>query len=328
MPIIKIEVEDIWVGEVEVLNVTVNAPGTANITVYGITIEVPLNGSVTTTYILRASSTEYDGRATWNIVNLPAGRYLAFAIYNGNENYTSVNTSDVFLVKKLPSTVTVSAKDIHVGEKAVINVKVGPNGATGKVTITIEGRKYTKTVVDGKAQFVISGLKAGTKEVSVKYSGDDKYRSSKNSTTFNVRKYHPPIDSTTHDIKYGKDEIIVVHLPDDATGKVTITVDGNRYTAKVEDGKATFKIPGLKPGRYDVKVHYSGNGKYYSAKTDNTFKVTKKAHPKNNDTNNTNNTHKIHRGIDLAEHPTGNPIIYIILALMAIFSVPIRRFKK
>ena len=324
VPIIKIEVVDIWVGEVEVLNVTVNAPGTVNITVYGRTIEVPLNESVTTTDVLKAFSTEYDGKATWNLVNLPAGKYPAFAIYNGNENYTSVNTSDTFIVKKLPSTVSASAEDIYVGEDAVVKVKVGPSDATGNVTITVDGKKYTSEVKDGEAEFVISGLKAGTKQVSVSYSGDDKYLSSKNTTTFKVKKYHPPIDSTTQDIIYGKDETIVVELPDDATGKVTIIVDGKKYTAKVKDGKATFVIPGLTSGKYDVQVYYSGDGKYYSAKTTNSFKVTQKANPHND----TNITHKTHAGLDLTKHPTGNPIFVLLMVLISSGVVIRRGFKK
>ena len=326
VPIIKIEVVDIWVGEVEVLNVTVNAPGTVNITVNGITIEVPLNESVTTTNVLKAfNPTDYNGKATWNLVNLPAGRYPAFAVYNGNENYSSVNTSDVFLVKKLPSTVSVTVKDIYVGEDAIVRVKVGPAGVTGNVTITIEGKKYTAKINDGRAEFVIHDLKAGIKQVSVRYSGDDKYLSSKNSTTFKVKKHHPPIDSTTHDIEYGKDETIVVHLPEDATGKVTIVVDGKKYTSDVRDGKATFKIHGLKPGKYDVNVHYSGNGKYYSAKTTNDFKVIKKSIP-HNDTNTT--THKVHNGIDLTKNPTGNPLFVLLLILFAVGSISYGRFRK
>lgn len=91
-PVIKIEVVDIWVGEIEVLNVTVNAPGFVNITVNGITVTLSLDEDVETTEVLAATVLNYNGKATWNIINLPAGTYPAFAFYLGNENYTSVNT--------------------------------------------------------------------------------------------------------------------------------------------------------------------------------------------------------------------------------------------
>ena len=93
-PIITIEVEDIWVGETEVINVTVNAPGTVNVTVYGITVTISLDNGVVTTDVLAAVKNVYSGNATWNLINLPVGTYPAFAIYPGNENYTSVNISN------------------------------------------------------------------------------------------------------------------------------------------------------------------------------------------------------------------------------------------
>ena len=92
-------------------------------------------------------------------------------------------------------------------------------------------------------------------------------------------------------------------------------------TISIKDGKATFKIPGLKPGRYDVKVYYSGNSKYYSAKTTNSFKVTQKHSP-----NNTNTT-KIHHGIDLTKNPTGNPLFVLVLLLVSCGALISRRFK-
>lgn len=135
-PIITIEVEDIWVGEVEILNVTVNAPGSVNITVNGITVTVSLENGVITTDVLAAGILEdYNGRATWNIINLPVGLYPAFAIYGGNENYTSVNISDVFRVKALPSSIDITTHDIYVGEDESIQVVVNYTDATGNITI-------------------------------------------------------------------------------------------------------------------------------------------------------------------------------------------------
>ena len=321
VPVIKIFVEDIWYGEVEVLNVTVNAPGSVNVTVNGITVTIDLENGVVTTNVLAASGApNYDGKATWNIIGLNAGTYPAFAIYNGNENYTSVNTTDEFIVRALPTTVTVKADDINVGEDAIISVEVGPANATGNVTITIEGKNYAQTLENGKATFTIPGLKAGTKDVSVSYSGDGNYLPSENATAFDVNKVKPAIDVTSHDIEEGDDETITIHLPDDATGTVTIIVDGKKYTAPVINGKATFTIPGLKPGNYEIKVHYSGDDKYLLVDTTDSFKVSQKDRPHNK-------THS-DGGIDLTVHQTGNPILYILLILIAFVVIPIRKFKK
>lgn len=274
-PVIKIEVVDIWYGQVEVLNVTVNAPGYVNITVNNKTITASLDHSVQTWNLLMAfDPLTYDGKATWNIENLPVGRYPVHAVYLGNENYNSVSADDVFNVRALPSEVTVKADDINMGETAVINVTVTP-GATGNVTITVDGKSYTVNITDGKAQLNITGLNAGEKNVTVRYNGDDVYIPSENKTTFKVNKIKPPIDVDSQDIYVGEDETVTVTLPGDATGTVTITVDGKKYTAEVINGVAEFSVPGLESGTYNVEVTYSGDDKYLPATGEDTFKVSK-----------------------------------------------------
>ena len=320
-PTIKIEVVDIWVGEVEVLNVTVNAPGTVNITVYGRTIEIPLDHQVRYTDVLMASNKlDYDGKATWVLISLPVGTYPAFAIYNGNENYTSVNTSDVFHVRDKPSTVVVTADDIYVGEDAIINIEVGPKGVTGSVVVNVEGKNYTLPINDGKASLTVSGLKAGLKHVTVWYNGTILYRPSQNTTTFNVLKLKPPVDVNAPTIHVGEDGKITVKVPKDATGKITIEIDGKKYTANIKNGKAVFIVPGLKAGIHKIKAYYYGDDKYLSANATGSIKVIPNI--------NGNGSSHQHRGIDLTRHATGNPIMILFLVILSVGCTQIRRFKK
>ena len=324
-PIITIEVEDIWVGEVEVLNVTVNAPGSVFVTVFGITVEIPLENGVVTTDVLLARSGDYKGNATWNIINLPVGTYPSFALYPGNENYTSVNTSDVFHVRDKNSTVVVTAEDIHVGEDAIISVKVGPEGVTGHVIINVEGKNYTAELYDGFAMISVPDLKAGLKEVFVWYEGTILYRPSQNSTTFNVLKIEPTIDIDAPEIVVGEDGIITVTVPDDATGTITIEIDGKRYTAPIEDGVAIFIIPGLKVGVHDIVAYYSGDDKYLPTDTFGSINVTPLGE---NKTDNITKKSSKHGGISLSQYATANPIIVLVMVLLAIGSSQIKRFKR
>lgn len=320
VPVITIEVVDIWVGEVEVLNVTVNAPGTVFVTVNNQTVEIPLENGVVTTGLLAVTKKSYLGNATWNIWGLPVGPYPAFALYPGNENYTSVNTSDLFHVRDIPSTVVVTAEDIHVGEDAVISIKVGPEGVSGNVTVTVGGKSYSVAIdEDGVAELIVPGLKAGKIDVIVEYEGTELYRPSENSTTFNVLKYVPPVEVFSPEITVGEDGIIVVTVPDDATGTITIEIEGKRYTAPIEDGEAIFIIPGLKVGVHDIKVFYSGDDKYLAANTTGSIKVNPIDEPIK-----PNKTAKV----GLQVHETGNPILCILVVLLAIGSTQIRRFRK
>ena len=324
VPIITIEVVDIWVGEIEVVNVTVNAPGVVNVTIYNRTVEISLDNGVVTTDVLKATRHSYLGNATWNIIGLPVGTYPAYAMYPGNENYTSVDIWDVFHVMDKQSTVVVTADDIYVGEDAVINIKVGPKGLTGNVTVTLEGKPYIVPLDNNsEAVLVVSGLKAGTKNVTVEYNGTILYRPSENSTTFDVLKLKPPVDIEAPEITVGEDGEIIVYVPDDATGTITIEIEGKRYTADIEDGMAIFIVPGLKVGVHDIVAYYSGDDKYLPASTTGSIKVNPL---KKNDTDNGTTVH--YGGIWLSEYPTGNPIIALLLVIISIGFVKSRRFKK
>ena len=192
-----------------------------------------------------------------------------------------------------------------------------PSDATGTVTITVNGKKYTADVVSGIAEFTIPGLKAGKYTVDASYSGDDKYLPTNGEDNFKVSKLKPDITVDAPDITVGEDGTITVTLPDDATGTVTIEVEGKTYTAKVKNGKAVFKVPGLSVGVHGIKVWYSGDDKYLPTETAGDIYVK----PINKDGDS-------HNQVGLEKHPTGNPIIVLILVLVSMVGVGFRKFKK
>ncbi|WP_298521338.1 Ig-like domain repeat protein [uncultured Methanobrevibacter sp.] len=325
-PIITIEVEDIWVWEIEVLNVTVNAPGSVFVTVNGITVEIPLeNGTVTTDVLAAAANGAYKGNATWKIINLPVGTYPAYARYPGNENFTSAETSDVFHVRDLIQTnVAVNVDDIYVGEDAVVHVIVGPRGVSGNVTVNVDGKNYTVPLEDGEATVTISGLIAGDQNVTVWYNGNMYYLPSENATSFNVLKMTPPIDVDAFDVTYGKDGVIIVTVPDDATGYITIEIEGKRFTSKIKDGQAVFVIPGLKEGKHNIKVFYSGDDKYLPTNTTGTIKVT----PKGDHKNESEHGQFFKVEVPNTMYATGNPIGMLVVVIMSLCCIYARRFRR
>ena len=72
----------------------------------------------------------------------------------GNDNYNAVGDSGKFSVAKVDSIIDVAVSDIKVGEDAVIRVKL-LSDATGSVTVTVNGKDYTETVVNGVALSLI-----------------------------------------------------------------------------------------------------------------------------------------------------------------------------
>ena len=68
---------------------------------------------------------------------------------------------------------------------------------------------------------------------------------------------------TVPDVVYpDENTTITIDLPKDATGDVTVTVDGKNYTVPVSNGTAVINIPPLNPGDHNITTTYSGDDKY------------------------------------------------------------------
>ena len=70
------------------------------------------------------------------------------------------------------------------------------------------------------------------------------------------------MDVAVPEAKEGVNSTVVVDLPEDATGTVTVEIDGENYTANVTKGTAKVNIPGLGVGEYNITTTYSGDAKY------------------------------------------------------------------
>ena len=236
---------------------------------------IGLNGNVIVTVNNKDYSVNIvNGKGTAVGVKLAAGTYDFTAAWAGNDNYNAVGDSGKFSVAKVDSIIDVAVSDIKVGEDAVISVKL-LSDATGSVTVTVNGKDYTETVVNGVANVKVADLKAGTYDVAVKYSGDNNYNAAVATSSFTVSKVDSNMDVTVNDIVFGGDLIVDAVLPDDATGEVVITVNGVDYHVSIENGKATGTISGLAAGDYPVTVKYVGDDKYTGVEVAENVNVAK-----------------------------------------------------
>ena len=236
---------------------------------------IGLNGNVIVTVNNKDYSVNIvNGKGTAVGVKLAAGTYDFTAAWAGNDNYNAVGDSGKFSVAKVDSIIDVAVSDIKVGEDAVISVKL-LSDATGSVTVTVNGKDYTETVVNGVANVKVADLKAGTYDVAVKYSGDNNYNAAVATSSFTVSKVDSTMDVTVNDIVFGGDLIVDAVLPVDATGEVVITVNGVDYHVSIENGKATGTISGLAAGDYTVTVKYVGDDKYTGVEVAENVNVAK-----------------------------------------------------
>ena len=264
------------------LNVIINNVDYGNVFTVNAVLTGVNNAPLTGDVIVTVNGKDYtvnvvNGKGNVTGVKLAAGSYDFTAKFAGDNNYNAVSDSGKFNVNKVDSAIDVAVSDIKVGEDAVITVKL-LSDATGNVTVNVNGKNYNGTVINGMANVKVSGLKADTYDVAVKYSGDNNYNDAVATSSFTVSKVDPTMDVTADDIVFGEDLTVEAVLPADATGKVVIVVDGTPYTANITGGKATQVVKDLTAGYHTVGVKYGGDDKYNDVVVDG-FVIVDKAQP-------------------------------------------------
>ena len=124
-----------------------------------------------------------DGTATV-AVNLSAapGTYAATVSYKGNELYNDAETTDEAVI--MPLETSIESDDISgtVGDKVTVTAEIKDNNnntvKNGTAVLTIDGKKYTTEVVDGKATFENVELPSKNTTATIEYLGNEYYNAS------------------------------------------------------------------------------------------------------------------------------------------------------
>ena len=257
-----------------IFNITSEEPGK-------ILIDVTIDKKATGNIAVIVDGDKYDvaivnGSAKLTLTDLPAGVYYIEAKYDGNSIVTESYNSTKFTIDLIDSSIAVEAKDIKCGEEAVITATV-TNGATGTVTFFVNGKTYVVDITDSVATLKIADLTTGDCPVFAYYNGDKYYKTSYNSTTFNVAKLASTTTVNVSDIKVGEDAVISIAVPEITSGVVSVTVGDAIYNVAVVDGKGTLTLSGLASGSYDVVAKFNGDDKYLASEDSAKFNVTKLA---------------------------------------------------
>ena len=257
-----------------IFNITSEEPGK-------ILIDVTIDKKATGNIAVVVDGDKYDvaivnGSAKLTLSDLPAGVYYIEAKYNGNSIVTESYNSTKFTIDLIDSSIAVEAKDIKCGEEAVITATV-TNGATGTVTFFVNGKTYVVDITDSVATLKIADLTTGDYPVFAYYNGDKYYKTSYNSTTFNVAKLASTTTVNVSDIKVGEDAVISIAVPEITSGVVSVTVGDAIYNVAVVDGKGSLTLSGLASGSYDVVAKFNGDDKYLASGDSAKFNVTKLA---------------------------------------------------
>jgi predicted RNA-binding protein with PUA-like domain len=190
---------------------------------------------------------------------LSANEYIINVTYAETENYTSStnNTVKVSVLKTTP-TITVKAENTTYPGDVIITINTD---ASGKYNITVGNQTKEETLNSGANTITFTGVKVGNYTITVKYGGSENYTSAINDTVkVSVLKneaFEPEITA----INTANETVITFTFPEDATGNVTVIVDGKQYNATVENGKAVITMP-LIPLDSTVDFEYTGDENY------------------------------------------------------------------
>ena len=260
-PGISLDTDDIMVGEA--VTVTVTVPGDAQ---GNMTVKI---GNQSQTKVIQSAKT------TFSFENLKAGTYAIAFTYSGDRKYLTKELTGTVNVDKYESATQLNLSAVNVGEDVVITVNA-ISTSTGNVTLSINDNSTTLTLTDSKANFTIKNIKRGDYLIRAVYNGDDKYLTSQDSIFIEVDNQNATMSIKTEDITYGDVAVIKVTLNDDASGLITVTIDGISNSSKVANGKAEVTFNNLDAGSdKNITVFYSGDDTYFNLTKSTTFNIAK-----------------------------------------------------
>ena len=157
-----------------------------------------------------------------------------------------------------------SLSDVYLaGDDVEVTVSLTPSDATGNVLLSVdEENNQTGVIAEGSVTFMLSGLTVGSHNLKAVYFGDENYEGCENSASFTVIKKNSTMSVTYNDINLVDNVTVTVFLPNDATGNITLSLNGMEYGSNLVDGKVQFTISGLVAGSYVGNVSYMGDEHY------------------------------------------------------------------
>ena len=260
-PNISIKTSDIMVGEDLIIQITVPRDATGNLT---LTV-----GNITQVKEITNSNMKFI------FSNLSANNYNVIANYEGNQKYSSLVRITNVNINKYVSSVKVNLSEIEVDKDLIITITTNAD-ATGNISLYINSKLETLTLSKSRANYTIRNITRGDYIIKAVYNGDDKYLQSRDAIKIEVDNIEATMNIKANDITYGKIAVIDVDLNDNATGNVTVTVDGISNTSSVNNGRAQITIANLDAGvNKNITVFYTGDDTYFNKTEGSVFTIAK-----------------------------------------------------
>ncbi len=212
------------------------------------------------------------------LVSLPVGNYTAVVFSKTNASIKNQTSFEVCEYEEPSANISVAVDEIN--KNATIDIDMP--GATGNVSIIIDGEEFSVPLVDGKLNYPVDGLSSGNHSIVVIYEGNDAIKPVHYVSEFTIAEDPVPEPvvpdvniSVPSDVKAGESANVTVSVLG-ATGNVSVIIDGiETVVALDENGSAVIPMTGLAGGKHSVVVIYGGDDTHASFFDSKSFYVAK-----------------------------------------------------
>ena len=262
-----------------------------------------------------------EGVATLTYAPVTAGEHTIVAVYNSNNYADSKNATLLLVDKAKVDLIVFNVKDVYFNNPSLFAITIYSDFKEvneGKINYYVNDTFVgSSNINNGETNFEYVANMSGTFILTVVFEETNNYQYANYTTLFRVVEENNKETNTTQENatdnnsentsdvngtlepevvipqldEISGEDAIPINFPSDATGTVTLTVDGKDYKFDVVDGKANVKLPELTNGDYQYTITYSGDGKYSPFTNAGSLKVNKTTvNPADNKTNINGNT--------------------------------------
>ncbi|MEE1129196.1 MAG: hypothetical protein UHW99_04365 [Methanobrevibacter sp.] len=219
-----------------------------------------------------------NGKAVISFKDLDIGNYNVRAYYEGDDYDVDEVVRDLQIEGKIEQ----SHKDGEIPYNRAVDFYINlPKNTVGTLKVTLNGREFTKEMVDGYAKVTVSGFRLGENSYAAEFicdAGDDRPDYSTNTEgSFDVI---PVVKISDNMVVFGKN-IVSVFAPSGFNGYIEYEIDYATYKpVKANSQKTDISLGSLTAGTHELYIRvfdedeYVIFGEYYD------LNVSKAAAPK------------------------------------------------
>ena len=214
-----------------------------------------------------------------NTTNIHPGDAVQYMATKGGRGSVTASISTtsftVYLNNlKIDSNILVESQEIEYGEEYIIQLKYNVN-ATGKVNITLKGKKSNLTFsdLDLNNTIALGIIPIDEYNVTVIYSGDDLFLNGTANGTLIINMAKTQITADAIITTYNIDKDLVITLKDSngnpvTNATVTVDLDGAKTYTTDTNGQVKVSTAGLIPKIYTAKITFAGDNNYNESSLD------------------------------------------------------------